>query len=200
MAVEDELRITVLGTSLTALYDWPARVGRRLEACPGGPVRVTTLARPGASVAWGREQVAAVLASDPDILLVEFTINDADLRDGLGVARSRALHLDLVGALRHARPDLAIALMTMSPASGPRGWLRPRLGTRYREYRLLAQEAGLGLIDLYPRWMALPRSGRGLGGDGLHPEEAVAAALIVPVVADYLAVAVGAECDGAARR
>jgi lysophospholipase L1-like esterase len=136
--------------------------------------------------AWARAQVARVAETRPDLVLVEFAINDADLRDGVPLARARAQHLALVADLRQALPGAALALMTMSPAKGPRGWIRPRLAAHYAGYHALARETGLGLIDLYPRWLALPRGDRGLQQDGLHPDPAVAEAVAVPAAVHVL--------------
>lgn len=189
-----ELKIVVLGTSLTARYDWPAQLETKLAACLDRPVEVETVARPGASVAWGVEQVATVLDLEPDLVLVEFAINDADLRDGVGRNRARELTTYLLAALAAAPAPPQVALMTMSPAQGLRGWLRPELARRYGDYRVLAAAAGTGLVDLYPRWLARPRAERGLGDDGLHPDPGVVAEMIVPVLAEYIGQAAGRSC------
>jgi len=182
------LRITVLGTSLTALYDWPARLEAALAACLDQPVRITVIARPGATIAWGADQVAMVAASAPNLVLVEFAINDADLRGGLSPAAAAQRHRDLVVGLRAAiAPAPRIVLMTMNPARGPRGWMRPRLAAHYAGYVDLARTADLGLVDLYSRWLALPVEARGLERDGLHPAPRVAARIILPVLVPYLA-------------
>lgn len=177
------LRLTVLGTSLSHDEPWTAALARRLTTCLGQPVQVAVVARAGAAVDWGLDQVGAVAATAPDLVLVEFAINDADLRDGPGLGAARQMHDQLIAGLRAARPDAVLALMTMSPAQGLRGLVRPRLGAHYRQYRALAETHDIGLIDLYPRWRALPRAARGLARDGLHPDPAVASAVIVPVLA-----------------
>ena len=188
------LRITLFGTSLTANYDWPERLAARLATCLRSPSLISRVTRPGAGSEWGLTQVAEVAATTPDILLMEFAINDADLRDGQSLASSTVTHRSLVAALQATLPDTRIVLMTMSPAQGPRGWIRPWLGAHYAMYRDLTAERGVGLIDLYPRWLALPRDERGLRADGLHPDRDVAARMIVPVLAGYLADAVGHHC------
>ena len=184
---EGALRVTTFGTSLTARYDWPAGLQAALAACLGRPVTVTPVARPGAGSAWALTQLDTVAATAPDLILVEFAINDADLRDGVPLARAKAQHQSLISALRAAAPGAQIALMTMNPASGARGLARPWLAAHYLAYRDLAAEHGTGLIDLWPRWLALPETARGLQADGLHPDPAVAAGVIVPAVAGYLA-------------
>lgn len=180
--------MTVLGTSLTALYDWPAAVQEQLAHCPG-PVILTPVAQPGATSAWGLEQIAAVLATEPDIVLIEFAANDADIRDGLWPWQSRQTLGEIITDLRARDPAPVLALMTMNPAQGLRGWMRPGQGMQAGMYHDLARTEGLGLVDFYPRWRARARAGRGLQADGLHPDVAVARAVITPVLSDYLAAA-----------
>lgn len=196
------LRLAVFGTSLTAGSRWPEATAAALERCLDRPVVLIRRARPGAGSAWGRTETAQLAANDPDIVLIEFAINDADLRDGIGLATARANHLAILAALAASRsggmPEVRLVLMTMSPAEGLRGLLRPGLGRHYAAYRTLAAETGetgmgAGLVDLYSRWRALPQSARGLT-DGLHPEDAVAQAVILPVLVPYLARLAGGAC------
>ncbi len=181
-------RIVALGTSLTARGDWPDRLGARLSACAGRPVRVDRVAKAGAGSNWGREQAAAVLAQSPDLVLIEFAINDADLRDGVSLARARDNHLALIGALEAGRPGLPLMLMTMNRAEGLRGLMRPWLAAHYAQYRDLAATQGpgqaVGLIDLAPLWAAALAAGRGqeLLPDGLHPTDAGVTEIALPVM------------------
>lgn len=188
---EDGLQIVVLGTSLSHREIWPTALAEALTACWGHPVPMTVIARPGAAVDWGLTQVAQVAGAQPDIVLVEFAINDADLRDGHSLGAARRLHGQLLTELQTALPEAAIVLMTMSPAHGLRGLMRPRLGAHYLQYRTLAETYDVGLIDLFPHWLALPRAARGLQADGLHPDPQVAADLIAPKAA---AVLTGSVC------
>lgn len=181
-------RIVALGTSLTARGDWPDRLAQALSACAGRPVTVGRVARAGAGSNWGRDQAAAVLALAPDLVLIEFAINDADLRDGVSLARARDNHLALIGALEAGRPGLPLMLMTMNRAEGLRGLMRPRLGAHHAQYRDLAAGQGtgqgVGLIDLAPLWAAALAAGRGaeLLPDGLHPTDAGVTEIALPVM------------------
>jgi acyl-CoA thioesterase I len=191
-----DLRLTVLGTSLTANYDWPDRVADGLAQCLGPRPQITRIAMPGANSDWGLRQIPAVIAAKPDIVLIEFAINDADLRDGVWLNTSAANHRQMILALQAALPDTRVVLLTMSPAQGLRGLIRFRLGRYYLQYQDVARQTGAGLIDLYPRWLALPEAEKGLARDGLHPDPAITAALIVPVITAYLRKAIaGDACD-----
>lgn len=188
------LRITAMGTSLTHNELWTARLGDVLSGCLGHPVEVAVVAKAGAAVDWALTQVDAVAATRPDVVLVEFAINDADIEDGHWMRDARAMHQALLAELRAQIPEAALMLMTMSPAHGWRGWIRPGLREHYLQYRALAEAQNVGLIDLYPRWLALPRDQRGLADDGLHPDREVAAEVIAPAAAGVLARMAGQGC------
>ena len=127
--------------------------------------------------------------------MIEFAINDADLRDGKSLAATRLSHRRIIAELRLGLPDTRIVLMTMSPAQGIRGTMRPWLSAHYAQYRDLAAELDLGLIDFYPRWLSLPRAMRGLEDDDLHPDPSVAAEIIVPILSKYLSALFGTTCS-----
>lgn len=188
----EELRLVVLGTSLTQGGAWPEQLGAALNRCSTRPVTIQRVARAGADSGWGRDQAAAVAALRPDLVLIEFTINDADLRDGPGLGAARTNHLTLLAALDAARPGVPRVLMTMSPAFGLRGLMRPRLRAHEAQYRALAASEDLGLIDLAPLWdRALsPGRRRALMPDGLHPTDAAVAEVALPAMIAQVAPAV----------
>ncbi|MEJ6391585.1 SGNH/GDSL hydrolase family protein [Gymnodinialimonas ulvae] len=189
------LRIVALGTSLTARGPWPDHLAARLAACLDHSVEIIRIARPGANVSWAAhpDRIAAVVAEAPDIVLLEFAINDADLRDGLAREAADALTRGLLEDLAEAVPEAALIEMTMSPARGARGLLRPGLAARYGDVVARGGDANRGVVDLYTRWIALPRHQRGLA-DGLHPDPSIAAQVTVPPLAAYLAEGFGAAC------
>lgn len=184
------LRMTVLGTSLSSAsrYHWPDEVGEQLSIRISRPVEVQRVVQPGATSTWGTDQIERVVATRPDIVLVELAVNDADLRHRLTVAASITRHESILSGLRTRRPEATIVLLTMNPASGPRAWARPFLSRYYAEYVELAQHHEAGLVDLYPRWNALGTDERELG-DGLHPSDAAATRVVVEPVVETLAAA-----------
>jgi lysophospholipase L1-like esterase len=198
------LRLAVMGTSVTARYAWPQELAAALSSCLPHPVLLGTFAKAGMGSAWGETVVADVVRFDPDIVLIEFVGNDSDIRHLRSISGSRATHAGLIAALRAAGRRPAIALMTMNPAFGLRGLLRPWMTAFHDMYRDLARTAGTGLIDTIPRWHALLATAdrEALMPDGLHPtEEAqsrVMLAATVPMLAAALADAHPA-CAGLAR-
>jgi lysophospholipase L1-like esterase len=186
--LSEPLRLVVLGTSLTANSRWPDLLAEELAGCSGRQVQAVRIARAGANSAWGRQEVGAVLAAGPALVLVEFAINDADVLDGLSLAQARQNHLGILGELTVAQPGLPVFLMTMNRAAGLRGAVRPWLGAHYAQYRQIAETAEVGLIDLAPLWasaMAADTAGT-LLPDGLHPTEAAVAQVALPAIAELV--------------
>ena len=183
----DSLRITVLGTSLSSAnrYQWPDIVGARVSTRLGRPVNVERITQPGATSAWGVDQIDRVLATNPDIVLVEFAVNDADARNFLTVGGSMAQHEQIFVALRSRGHKPAVVLLTMNPAFGPRAWLRPFLSRYYAEYVALAERNDTGMVDLYARWRAFPDAALHFN-DGLHPSDTAATLVIVGPVVDAI--------------
>lgn len=182
------LRIIAFGTSLTARSFWPERLATALAACLDHPVTVERIAKPGAGSDWALGQVGRVLEAKPDIVVIEFAINDADLFDGLSRDSSYARHLELIGRLAGGPAAPALLLMTTNPVAwGWRSLQRPRLADYYLSYRALAAETGSGLADLWPRWGAV-------GGDGSHPDPEAEAAIALPVLGRLIGDRYGKDC------
>jgi len=187
------LQVTVLGTSLSSAsrYRWPDEVGAELSRRIARPVEVHRVAQPGGTSTWGTTQIERVAATRPDVVVVELSVNDADVRHHLSVRDSVARHESILDGLASARPEASVVLVTMSPAVGPRAWARPFLSRYYAAYVALAQRHDAGLVDLYPRWNALPADERELG-DGLHPSDTAATRVVVGPVVGILAAAAAA--------
>ncbi len=195
MAFPDEspLRIVVFGTSLSHNEAWTWTYGDQLENCLDHPVEVTVIAKPGAGSTWALGEVSSVRAVKPHLVLAEFAVNDADLRDGVWPAKGYQQHLDLARLLTEPPSAPAVLWMTMSPTHGLRGWQRPRLDVHYLDYRRLAEATDTALLDLWPRWLALPEPARTFS-DGLHPTSEQATSLIVPPLLTATALAFKREC------
>lgn len=185
-------KIVAFGTSLTAGNAWPDRLASSLSACFGHRVDVTRVAAPGAGSAWAIKAVQNVVVLEPDVVLVEFAINDADLRDGVDLATSRLQHAALFDTLARELPKAQVVAMTMSPAYGVRRLLRPRLGNAYAQVVELATERGLALVDLYPRWLEM--NDKALLPDGVHPTDAATLRVIDPTLLNAFAKATGRSC------
>ncbi len=185
--------IAFMGTSLTAGDPWPDLVAERLQKCTHHPVRALRFAQGGATSVWGLTQVEAVIAAAPDMVLMEFAINDADLRRGLSLAGSRDAHRAILARVKQGLPKAQVVLLTTNPALGLRRLLRPRLPAYYALYHRLAVDHWTGLVDLTPRWLAMPDMVQALT-DGLHPSPKATAEVVVPAITSYLARVLGDQC------
>lgn len=180
LGVGQPVHILMLGTSLTARGDWPTGLEQQLSACHGNPVMVERLAKPGANSAWGAAALRDRLAAGPapDILVVEFSINDSSLWRGMTLAASRARHEEILQMAGAA--GVPVWLATMNPAFGRKAWERPGQVAYRALYADLAQAQGTGLIAMVPAWTALDEGQRaGLMPDSLHPTDAAMQALAV---------------------
>lgn len=186
-AGSDPIRIVAMGTSLTRNSRWPDDLAKELARCAGRQIEITRIAEAGANSAWGMGQAQAAAALLPDLVLIEFAINDADIRDGQSLGGALKAHRALLDAMAEASPGSRPILMTTNRAFGMRGLLRPALGAHYAQYRQLAADTDIGLIDLAPVWAAALGSAsdrNALVPDGLHPTEAAVAEIALPVLVD----------------
>ena len=188
------LRLTLIGTSLTARPGWPEALKAPLERCLGTEVLITRITRAGANSRWGLNQAAKILETRPDLVTLEFSGNDADLHGGVSLRESRENHRQLIHELRASRPGLPVLLMVMSPKYGLPSLMRPLLPRYTAIYPALAEELDTGLLDFYPRWLARPWQDRGLQGDGQHPDSGIATKVMVPVLVAYIGQATGKHC------
>lgn len=183
------LRILILGTSLTSRGSWPEEVEARLGACAAVPVVVTRLARAGATSSWGlralNDYFNQVGSNRPDVLIVEFSGNDASLYHGFPLYVSQRNHLKILDLARHKGVEVFLA--TMSPAWGMNALERPGQGRYHALYRELAARADVGLIDTAQTWADLPLAERSaFVPDGLHPGEEGMRAIAVPAFVEAL--------------
>jgi lysophospholipase L1-like esterase len=179
--------IGALGTSLTANATWPAALEEALDACAPYDVSVLNMALAGANSNWGVTQAGPLVAVAPDILLIEFSINDADITDGVWLSQSRENHAAILKALpEQTRP----VLMSMSPAHGLPGLIRPRLASYYDAYQDLAARHQTGLIDFYARWRQLPKPQQRFA-DGLHPDAQKQNAVMLAPLTAYIGALIG---------
>lgn len=195
--LSDPFRIAFIGTSLTAQTGWPGAAAARLEACLGRPVTAQIFAKGGATSGWGVSQAEEVGSGSFDLILVEFAVNDADLRRGVSLSQSLDNHETLIAALQDAQAGGVIAMLRLNRALGARALLRPRLGAYERQLAQLFASRAEGVIDLRPDWAAAIAAAKSdatldkVLPDGLHPTEAAALQINTPGLADALSAAAG---------
>jgi lysophospholipase L1-like esterase len=188
------LRIVVFGTSLSARATWPEAVRARLSTCTGLTVTVERIAKPGAGSTWGQSQSAAVLAMRPDLVIMEFAMNDADLIDGLAPGNSRRATRQIVDTLRTDNPDLPILLLTTNPVAGLATLKRPLLPLYYQSYSAVAADAKIGLFDAYDRWL-MHNDWQAELPDGVHPDPTAESNLLAAPISAMIATGFGQTCS-----
>ncbi len=162
--------IATLGTSLTAYSQpWQTMLAHKLRQGTGKNVVVYDFGISGASSALGLANLAKPLHVRPDIVSIEYTINDSYSPYGISVAQSKTNTLALISAFKANDPDVKLFLTILNPpvAGQPTDTARPNYPAYKAMYAdLVAADSSLTLLDCSAAWgsptlAAIP--------DGLHP-------------------------------
>lgn len=184
----EAVKIVTLGTSLSARGGWQEPLRRSLGACLNSTVTVVNLAKSGMTSEWGLAQIDKVIAERPDIVLIEFAVNDADVTEFMSLSRSAGNMAMIISRLRDSETRPAVYVMAMSPVSGLRGMIRPFLAQYDEMHAAVAKKLGAGFIDHRPAWARLSDAEIAEAiVDGVHPEPVTAARVIVPGLVHALA-------------
>ena len=171
-----DVRAVFYGTSLTKDGGWVDVLAADIRETNPTFTWVNA-AEGGRESRWGRMHFAErVIAEKPDVVFLEFAINDAVARFALPVDEARANLEAMLDALRAARPQSVPVLQVMNPVIGrPAGHdgHRPHLKQHEAMWRMVARERGLPLVDHAPAWASLLARGESeflrFVPDGLHP-------------------------------
>ena len=172
--------IVVYGTSLSSGQNgknWMEPVKDRLEEVYGKSLVSYTLAGKGGKWStWGVQHLQdSVLKKNPDVVLMEFGMNDAFRDYKTSVATARENLINMIKRIRSHNPHCEIILQVMNMPIGKSASYRPNLTAYYEMYRAVAKELNTGLIDHYDNWQAVLNQGeeafRAYVPDGLHPNE-----------------------------
>ena len=177
--------IVTYGTSLTAGGDWVAQVGAALEKKFPKLVTLVNSAQGGMWSKWGVDNLEArVIAKKPDVVFIEFSINDAYLEYKTSPEEARRNLEAMIDRTRAALPGSEIILMVMNPPTGEHLERRPKIADYEQVYREVAKARALRLIDHSANWQVVLKAGeaqwRTLVPDGIHPNAAGAQQVIVP--------------------
>ena len=183
--------VLIYGTSLSRSGAWVNQLKEHLDARFPGLVRLTNSARGGQHSGWGLQNVeSAVIGHRPDVVFLEFAINDAVTRFDLSVDTVRRNVAGMLDRIAAALPQCEVVLQVMHPAVGiPEGHTSHRRDQRiYQDiYRAAARERGLRLVDHAPAWERL-LAAEGEAGfkrrvpDGVHPNAAGYAEIVLPTL------------------
>jgi acyl-CoA thioesterase-1 len=194
---KEKVTAVVYGTSLTAGGAWVNQLQAWIETLfPGRLTLINSGQNSRASNTGLAHLQPLVLAHSPDIVLIEFAVNDAyrdyGPKDGdrdISLEKSRSNLNAMIDRILAANPQADIVLQTMNSAwDAPSNYraaiLRPQLAEYYQGYREVARQRGLLLIDHHVHWCELQGRQRALFEsyipDGIHPEATGCEAIILP--------------------
>lgn len=188
--------VVVYGTSLSDTSEWPKAFKAYFDKRFPGQVSFTNAASSGKQSNWGVANLESrVLSLHPDLLLIEFSMNDAATKHQISPELALANLDRMVKSLRQQNPQVDIVLQTMNTVfDGNDGkqaaTARPNLETYYEGYRKYANEQGLPLIDHYPNWRKLQQEDEATFKhwlpDGTHPAPKASLAVTWPAIETLL--------------
>lgn len=191
---EGVFHVVCMGTSLTdswSAHNWPILTGDLVQIGKKQRVKFTAHARQGQVSRWGFENIGRTVGLRPDVVLIEFCTNDssiypgADPYDIITLEEAYDWTIGMIQAIRVGRSDTKIFLMTMSVPNSNNGQdqYRGALPQYYDQYRRIASEEGVGLIDNHPDWVARgPAQSLLDQPDGSHPELFALKEVLIPNV------------------
>lgn len=188
--------VVLYGTSLTVTGAWADALTWWFQTEYPRLVTVVNSGGSGQNSGWGVENLAdKVLSHLPDLVLIEFSYNDAHEKFGLRPQDARANLDTIVSSIREHRPGTAIVLQIMNVGwDAPNGnrslSVRPQLDTFNEEYRRFARDRGLPLIDHFPAWAEVKRTEperfERYVPDGSHPTKEGSLAITWPAIRSFL--------------
>ena len=194
-------RIVLYGTSLTANGAWVSQLQGAVEAAYPSLATWINSGGSGQASNWGVNNLQTkVIDQDPDVVFIEFSMNDA--AETLNVSRAQAIaNLTTIrNAILAAHPDCEIILQVMNPADHQPGDtfnVRANLALYQQDYRDFAAANGLLCIDHAPAFAALYDKGspayRVHVHDGVHPSANGWSLFMTPVLLQAIGLPVPAS-------
>jgi acyl-CoA thioesterase I len=166
--------LVTYGTSLTECGEWVNQLRNFFNQKYPGLVTVTNSGASGMWSGWGVDNLEErILKKNPDVVFIEFAINDAYLPYKTTVPMCRKNLETMIDRILKQYPKCQIILMTMNPPIREHLEIRPKVEEYYQAYREVAKERKLLLIDHYPVWKAIldkdPKTYDAYVSDGIHP-------------------------------
>jgi len=182
--------VVVYGTSLSSGghgESWMGEVARYMNEKYGNHLTFCLAGEGGKWSTWGVQHLENnVIAKKPDVVIMEFGINDAVDRYNMSPELVRLNLKYMIDRIRLANPSCEIILQVMNMAIGKSAATRPNLIEIYNVYRKMAKKEKLLLIDHYPNWQKILDQGESAFLkyviDGLHPNGEGGRKIIAPEI------------------
>jgi len=188
-AGEDQT-IVVYGTSLSTGRNgrsWMNEVVRLMNEKYRGKVTYHLSGKGGRCSTWGVQNLEdSVLKKKPDVVMVEFAINDASCLNETSLELAQLNLQYMIDRIRLFDPGCEVILQVMNMAVGKSATYRPNLVAYYDMVRVMARKENLLLIDHYPNWREILNKGENyfleFVPDGVHPNKMGAEKVIAPFI------------------
>ncbi len=189
------VKVVLLGTSLTANGTWPASLQSWLTSESPGPGTVTVVNRAVSGKASDHglaTQTPLALTDNPDAVFIEFSMNDAATT--LNITQQQAEdNLDaMIDAFKAQNPNVIIVLQTMNNLPPDTSPFSPRVNLNgyYQIYRNVAAARGAILIDHYTNRLSLFTNNHATWNsymtDPVHPNALGQDTVLVPELKEVL--------------
>lgn len=179
-------RVVTFGTSLTVGGLWQGQLRDHLNRCTPVPTRILIHGKSGEASDWGIKNLHRVIRERPDVVVIEFAINDASQARNVSLRDSRANTIGMIEALRTNLPRVRVILMTTNHAIDDPS--RTNLSEYYAQYLMIARELAVEVIDLHPAWRRATDTGgwQRLIPDKLHPAKEAYDKVAIPAIAEVI--------------
>ena len=177
--------IVIFGTSLTKVGAWGGQLQAVLDQQFPGKAKVINGAQGGSNSAWGVKSLdEKVLKHKPDVVFIEFAINDSVAKRKVSIIQARENLNNIIDRILKQNSQCEIILSTMNVPVGHTGLMRPKIEDYYQMYRDVAKERKIQLIDHYVSWKKLldenPETYVKYVPDLIHPVYEGALKIIMP--------------------
>ncbi|MCD8535895.1 MAG: GDSL-type esterase/lipase family protein [Verrucomicrobia bacterium] len=180
-------KVVLYGTSLTAQGAWIEPFKNFLNLNFPGLAQVINSGENGSISRQGLANIQQrVISHQPDTVFIEYAANDSEIAFRLSPSESRSNLEGMIQAINNSLPGTEIILMIMNPPLEPFLSTHPNWAAYNQQYREVASEQNLLLIDMEEAWLQVlaqsPASPAITIPDGIHPSLAGALAVTFPMI------------------
>lgn len=184
--------IVIMGTSLSAVPqggNWTDIFSDKLNAEFGELVNIINFCHGGESSHDGLKILQSVIDTKPDVVFIEYSMNDSHPYYGISVRESYDNLDTIVQGILKENPNCEIIIETMNPAYGKHAEQRSSLKDYYQAYRYYAYSHNMKFIDYYKMWLDVLKDNQLQSTyipDDIHPAQEGAEIVIIPTLMKYI--------------